>query len=240
MLQPSETHASTPDPHQLLRQVVVRIPIYLALMAVVLLLSAGRVDWWLAWLYVGLTACVMLPTAILLTRTSPGLVVERMTRKKDAKGWDKIFVTFIAGLGPLVTWIVAGLDQRFGWSPPLTAWPVVIAVVVYAVGHIVSVRAMMANRFFSAVVRIQTDRGHEPITHGPYARVRHPGYVGAGLSYLMVPLLLGSLWAFIPILISLVLLVVRTALEDQTLHAELPGYREYAERVRYRLVPGLW
>jgi protein-S-isoprenylcysteine O-methyltransferase Ste14 len=99
---------------------------------------------------------------------------------------------------------------------------------------------MLANRFFSAVVRIQTDRGHVVVSDGPYRVMRHPGYAGGMLSYLASPLLLSSLWMFIPAVLTVAAMVARTALEDRTLRAELPGYADYARRVRYRLLPGLW
>jgi protein-S-isoprenylcysteine O-methyltransferase Ste14 len=98
----------------------------------------------------------------------------------------------------------------------------------------------LVNRFFSAVVRIQRDREHTVVTSGPYRLIRHPGYAGALITSLAIPLLLGSLWALIPAALVVCLLILRTALEDRTLQEKLDGYREYAGRVRYRLLPGVW
>jgi len=116
----------------------------------------------------------------------------------------------------------------------------VAAYIVLAVACAFSLWAMWTNRFFSSVVRIQTDRGHHVVQGGPYRLIRHPGYVGAILSVLSTAVVLGSLWSLIPAGLTTVLVSVRTALEDATLQRELPGYAEYASKVRYRLLPGVW
>jgi protein-S-isoprenylcysteine O-methyltransferase Ste14 len=140
------------------------------------------------------------------------------------------------GLIPLT----AGLDARFGPSADFSLPIELAALVVILAGYALGSYALMENRFFSGMVRIQTDRGHRVVSSGPYTWVRHPGYAGALLTYLATPLLLDSVWAFLPVVLLLIVLVVRTRLEDQTLQAELPGYSEYARRVRYRLLPGIW
>jgi protein-S-isoprenylcysteine O-methyltransferase Ste14 len=135
---------------------------------------------------------------------------------------------------------VAGLDERFGWSPPFAAGLHVGGALGVVLGFALFLWAMAANAFFSEGVRIQTDRGHKVATQGPYRTVRHPGYVGAMLAEAATPVLLGSLWALIPAAGSVLCYVIRTALEDRTLVAELPGYAEYTTRTRYRLLPGIW
>jgi protein-S-isoprenylcysteine O-methyltransferase Ste14 len=142
--------------------------------------------------------------------------------------------------GPLVLCVVIGLDRRWRWSPPLPLALRLAALVVVAAGMVLAIWAFVANQFFSAVVRVQKDREHAVVTGGPYRLVRHPGYAGGALSYLAVPVMLGTLWAFIPAVLLIVALVVRTALEDKTLQAELPGYAEYAQQTRCRLLPGAW
>jgi protein-S-isoprenylcysteine O-methyltransferase Ste14 len=139
---------------------------------------------------------------------------------------------------PLV--IVAGLDHRFGWSPVFPLWLIVLGIFLIALGYAFSVWAFVENRFFSSVVRIQTDRGHVVCDSGPYRIVRHPGYAGNILPLLGIVLALSSLWTLIPAAVALVIAVIRTALEDRTLQDELPGYKEYARRVRYRLFPGIY
>ena len=159
--------------------------------------------------------------------------------RAGTKKWDKAILAVLVGAGPLVLFIVAGLDfrrhgSRFGPAA------IVAGLAVALIGLAVTAMAMHANRFFSTTVRIQTERGHAVVSSGPYAIVRHPGYVGMFLSYAAMPFAIGSAWALWPTMPLLVLLLVRTGLEDRTLRAELPGYAEYAARIRYRLLPGLW
>jgi protein-S-isoprenylcysteine O-methyltransferase Ste14 len=136
--------------------------------------------------------------------------------------------------------IVAGLDVRFGWSPELALAIRLAALVLWLQGDVFSKWAAVSNRFYSRLVRIQEDRGHTVVTDGPYRTVRHPGYAGALLVGLATPIALGSLWALVPAVLLGLLLVIRTALEDRTLHAELSGYAAYAQQTRYRLVPLIW
>jgi protein-S-isoprenylcysteine O-methyltransferase Ste14 len=140
----------------------------------------------------------------------------------------------------IVMLIIAGLDKRFEWSPNLPLLLHITAFVITALGYSLGTWATSVNRFFSAVVRIQRDRGHTVVSSGPYRLIRHPGYAGAVVTSLATPLLLGSLWALIPAVLAVCLIIIRTALEDRTLQEELEGYHDYAERVRYRLLPGVW
>jgi protein-S-isoprenylcysteine O-methyltransferase Ste14 len=136
--------------------------------------------------------------------------------------------------------LVAGLDVRFGWTRDLSvAWHVAGAVVL-AVGLELTSWAMIANAYFSMAVRIQSDRGHTVCSTGPYRFVRHPGYVGFILQSISLSFLWGSLWALIPSITATVLIIIRTSFEDRMLQAELPGYQDYVQKVRYRLVPGIW
>jgi protein-S-isoprenylcysteine O-methyltransferase Ste14 len=146
----------------------------------------------------------------------------------------------VAIYGPLVTLVVAGLDRRWGWRPEVPWVWALIGAALLVLASAFAAYAMLTNRFFSAVVRIQRERGHTVVTAGPYRWVRHPGYAGGVACHLAMPILLGSLWALIPGVLTAGLTVLRTALEDRTLRAELPGYSEYARRTRYRLLPGVW
>jgi len=170
------------------------------------------------------------------------LMAERQNIEKiqDAKAWDKVLapLTALSVSFPLV--IVAGLGHRFGWSPVFPLWLILIGIFFIALGYAFSVWAFVENRFFSSVVRIQTDRGHEVCDSGPYRIVRHPGYAGNILPLLGIMLALSSLWTLIPAAVALVIAVIRTTLEDRTLQEELPGYQEYAHRVHYRLIPGIY
>ena len=146
----------------------------------------------------------------------------------------------VAIYGPLVTLVVAGLDRRWGWRPELPLAWALIGAALLALASAFAAYAMLTNRFFSGVVRIQHERGHTVVTDGPYRWVRHPGYAGGVVGQIALPLLLGSLWALIPGVLTAGLTILRTTLEDRTLCTELPGYAEYAQRARYRLLPGVW
>ena len=136
--------------------------------------------------------------------------------------------------------VIAGLNVRFGWLPRMSLALQISGFLLFLLGWALGIWAMRSNLFFSKVVRIQRDRGQTVATGGPYQIVRHPGYVGASAQSLATPLILGSVWALIPGVLGVLLLIVRTVLEDKTLHEELDGYKEYAARVRHRLLPGLW
>ncbi len=203
-------------------------------------LLAGTWNWTMGWVFVGLFF-VLGPavSCLVLIPRQPELVVERTTRRKPVKGWDKILYPLICLLG-LSLYFFPPLDLRFGWSPPLPAWLPWAAVAVGALGYAVMLWAMASNPFFARVACVQKDRGHTVATGGPYRIVRHPGYVGASLLMLAAPIILESLWTLIPAAIVVVSFVVRTAFEDRMLHDELDGYRRYAQQVRYRLLPGVW
>lgn len=218
---------------------LVREAMGLLMLAAILFLSAGRLDWVMGWALVGITFLWASATALVLILRSPDLIAERLGPRKGAKTWDTAIMS-IVGLATIARCMVAGLDVRFGWTTGISL-PFQIATLAVAVlGYALVVWATASNAFFSQIVRIQKERGHTVATGGPYRFVRHPGYVGTILFELAVPVMLGSLWALIPGGLSALLFVVRTALEDKTLLDDLDGYREYAERTRYRLLPGIW
>jgi len=212
---------------------------FLAVFAMLLLLPAGRLDWVAAWLYLAIVTANTVINYIYLRRRNPAVIEHRMRFGKGTKPWDRLWMV---GFAPLfiAVYVVASLDAgRFGWSTmPLSMWP--IGLMLFLIGATLLIRSMGVNPFFEKTVRIQTERGHRVIDSGPYRYVRHPGYVGFFGWILSVPLLLGSWWALIPSVLSVIAIIVRTALEDQTLRDELPGYVEYAGRVRYRLIPHIW
>ncbi len=213
----------------------------IALPALILFGSSGRLDWGMAWVYVGLTTAFSLGSRIIMQRKNPELIAERgqFSKKEGIKPWDKVLMPF-GVIVAIVMLIIAGLDKRFEWSPNLPLLLHINAFVITALGYSLGTWATAVNRFFSAVVRIQRDRGHTVVSSGPYRLIRHPGYAGAVVTSLATPLMLGSLWALIPAVLAVCLIIIRTALEDRTLQEELEGYHDYAERVRYRLLPGVW
>jgi protein-S-isoprenylcysteine O-methyltransferase Ste14 len=217
----------------------VQIGIQLLIIAGVLFISSGRLDWWMAWVYLAIFLIGVVINAAFLMRISPELIAERARVGTNAKDWDKVLGT-LWGVMSLVALLVAGLNVRFGWPPQIPLELQLVAVVFVALGSAVSSWAMISNAFFAGTVRIQEERGHTTVSEGPYRFVRHPGYAGWILSGIALAVMLGSPWALIPAVLAAIALVARTAFEDRTLQEELDGYSDYAQRVRYRLVPGIW
>ena len=234
-----ESKADKPVPTITIVRWLVREYIGTGLVGVFLFLAAGRTDWIIGWVLVGITFAWVSANAILLIPRSPDLLVERMGRRKGAKSWDKIILSIVA-VSTIGRLVVAGLDVRFGWSVGIDLPFQVIAAVVAALGYALLTWATAVNAFFSQVVRIQKERGHRVVTGGPYRFVRHPGYVGTILFEVSVPIMLGSFWALPIGCVIALLFIIRTALEDRTLQTELDGYPEYVQQVGYRLFPGVW
>lgn len=209
--------------------------------AAMIFLPAGRLDWVWGWVLLAVMAAVLAAHPLILLPVNPKLLAERSkgTLAQGVKPWDKA-ITTAAGALMLLSWVVGGLDLRFGWSPPAPLGWHLAGLVEMVLGYGLFMWAMAANAFFAEGVRIQTERGHTVATGGPYRVIRHPGYLGAITAQLGTPLLLGSPWALLPAGLLAVLFVLRTHLEDSTLLAELPGYADYAGCTRFRLVPGVW
>jgi protein-S-isoprenylcysteine O-methyltransferase Ste14 len=222
-------------------RVVVQLLVVVVLLPFLPLLISGQWDWWEAWVYAIICIGGFVVSRLLVARRHPDLLAERsrFMSHENAKSWDRILAPLV-GLGGGFVPLVAGLEARLGDSPPFSAPLKLLALAVILAGYALGTWALMENRFFSGMVRIQTDRGHQVVSSGPYRWVRHPGYAGGLLTYLATAVWLDSRWALLPALFLTVVLVLRTALEDRTLQEELPGYAEYAGRVRYRLLPGVW
>jgi protein-S-isoprenylcysteine O-methyltransferase Ste14 len=200
--------------------------------------NAPRLGWTLGWIYVGIIVATLTINMTCLLRWNPDLIRRRMRVSKFSKTWDKVWAVLF-GVAMIAIYVVAVMEARDRVSSaPGAAW--LLGLAIFVPGWALAIWSMVVNPFFEKTVRIQTDHGHRVIDTGPYAYMRHPGYVGFAGWMLSTPLLLASTWASIPALVSVVLLVIRTALEDRTLHEELPGYAEYASRVRFRLIPGVW
>jgi protein-S-isoprenylcysteine O-methyltransferase Ste14 len=198
-------------------------------------------DWWEAWVYAIIGILGFAISRVLAARRHPDLLAERarFLQHEDAKPWDKLLSPLV-GLGGGLIPLVVGLDALFDWSPPFSLPVKILALVIILAGYALGSYALIENRFFSGMVRIQTDRGHQVVSSGPYRWIRHPGYTGALLTYLATPLFLDSRWAFLPVIFITIVLVIRTSLEDKILQDELQDYSDYARRVRYRLLPGVW
>ncbi len=209
----------------------------------VLFVCGWDFSWWQAWIFSLLIIAAGLGARMWAERRHPGLMVERaklFEKTPDVKPWDKVLAPLMAVSISFPLFIVAGLDHRFGWSPVFPIWLNLFGFILIMIGYTFAGWALAENRFFSGVVRIQTDRGHVVCDSGPYRIVRHPGYAGNILPLPGIVLALGSVWTLIPAVVALIIAVIRTVMEDRTLQEELPGYRDYARRVRYRLIPGIY
>ena len=220
----------------------IRLASVYLLIPLVLLGCGGDTGWWQGWLYSLLIVVVGIGGRIWAEQRHPGLMAERQNIEniQNAKAWDK-------GLAPLMAMsvgypmvIVAGLDHRYHWSTEFPVLLIVLGFILISLGYAFAAWALAENRFFYSVVCIRTDRGHVVCDSGPYQYVRHPGYAGNVLALFGIVLALGSVWTLIPAIVASIIAVIRTLLEDRTLQDELPGYRDYARRVRYRLIPWIY
>ena len=228
---------STVGKEELEGKLIFKSIFFFALIIAITFIGAGRINYWQGWIYNGLNIIFLMLSYFLLPRE---LIEERLKPKEGMKKWDKIYyiVSIPVYFAILIISILDG--GRFDWEPRIPILVVIIGVVVYTIGQIIVLWAKKANKFFSTVVRIQKDRGQTVCKDGPYRFVRHPGYLGGLLCNIVTPFVLSSFWGLIPAVIAVVLLFIRTYLEDKTLQRELEGYTDYTNEARYRLLPGIW
>lgn len=228
---------STVGKEELEGKLIFKSIFFFALIIAITFIGAGRIDYWQGWIYNGLNIIFLLLSYFLLPRE---LIEERLKPKEGMKKWDKIYYIVSTPVYFAIL-IISILDGgRFDWEPRIPILLVIIGVVVYTIGQIIVLWAKKVNKFFSTVVRIQKDRGQTVCKDGPYRFVRHPGYLGGLLYIIVTPFVLSSFWGLIPAVIAVVLLFIRTYLEDKTLQRELEGYTDYTNEARYRLLPGIW
>ena len=205
----------------------------------ILFISAGRIDYYQGWIFSAMSLLGLLMN-FSPSNVDTELLHERSKPPKDAQQWDKLILK-LSALTTIIAYIIAGLDSgRYQWSPKLPWGICFLGIVLMFIGQLLFLIAKKTNRFFSSVMRIQNDRGHSVCETGPYRFVRHPGYLGMIITWIGFPLLLGSVWSTIPIVLAIILLFVRTSFEDRTLIKELKGYNQYIQKTRYKLVPGIW
>lgn len=216
-----------------------QILIMFVVMALELFIGSGRLNWVWAWVFLGIGLLSVTINAIFMLRNNPEMIAER-GKPKEVQRWD----IWIGGFWLIGSYflapIIAGLDLRFSWTGVYAMGWHVAGALAYACGLGLSGWAMISNAYFSTAVRIQTDRRQQVCKDGPYRYVRHPGYVGFFVQALSTPLLLGSLWALLFAIPAGVLMVIRTSIEDHMLQEQLPGYKQYASEVKYRLLPFVW
>jgi protein-S-isoprenylcysteine O-methyltransferase Ste14 len=222
-----------------LRSTITRVAITLVILGVLLFVPAGRITWTRGWLLLLIFTMLMGAAIFYFRRVNPEMFAVRSRVHPGTKRWDRVVIGLLF-LGMLAIPPVAGVDDgRFHWSR--MSWlSVSLGYILLVTGMVLMSWAETVNPFFEPGVRIQTERGHHVIDTGPYAIIRHPGYFAAFVLFAGFALSLGSWWALIPGGFASLVLVLRTVWEDRTLHAELPGYVAYAQRVRFRLIPGVW
>ncbi len=216
--------------------IVIKLVLYIFVILALLLIPAGTLNWPEAWLYLLINLLYFIPTLLYLRKKSPELI-RRRSKLKPERGWDMVF-TIVVTVIFVAMFVIIGLDAvRFGWS----FVPVELKIVGF-VGIILSFIVLFLifreNAFLFRIVKVE--KTQKLITTGPYSVVRHPMYIAVMIQFTCIPLALGSLYAFILALVIDVFIVIRTYLEDKTLHRELKGYKEYAKKTRYRLLPGVW
>lgn len=214
------------------------LAVSILVIAVLLFLPAGDFGWRTGWLFVLVFAALVIVSVVYLRFKNPEIFIARSRIQAGTKAWDKVMI-FLLLASLVAIFPVAGLDHRYQWSS-LPVWLVTLGYVLFSFGFISSAWVYGVNKFAEPGVRIQRDRGQRVIDTGPYTIVRHPLYLASIILYSGIPLALASFWALIPVAVGTIALFVRTAWEDQLLQEELEGYKEYASRVRHRLIPGLW
>ncbi|MFO7664920.1 MAG: isoprenylcysteine carboxylmethyltransferase family protein [Chloroflexota bacterium] len=203
-----------------------------------LFVPAGSLQWWNAWVYLGLFLLSILTAGLYVARTHPAIINERGRPSESTKPFDKKFARIYMPLG-LAALVLAGLDFRFGWSE-VPLWLMMVGYIGILPGMFMPYWVMYVNAYAATTVRVETDRGHQVITDGPYRYVHHPMYSTALLSQLFFPLAMGTLSVYVLVPFLMGIMIWRTANEDLTLREELPGYIDYAQNTRFRLMPGVW
>lgn len=204
-----------------------------------LFVPAGTMDWLRGWLLVFVFAASSTIVTLYLRRVNPEVIAARINRHEGSKRWDRVLIRIFMLFEASILIVAALDDGRFHWFP-IPWWGSVLGYGLLLAGIAGIARAESVNKFFEPRVRIQTERGHRVVDIGPYGIIRHPGYAASFLLFLGLPLALGSLWALIPAIVLCLLVALRTVWEDRTLREELAGYAAYAQRVRFRLIPGIW
>jgi protein-S-isoprenylcysteine O-methyltransferase Ste14 len=222
-------------------RIVTQVLVFVFLIPLLPLLISRHWDWWEAWIFAILNILGFILSRFLAAQRHPDLLAERarIMRHENTEPWDRVLAPILS-LATVLILVAAGLDELLGWSPPFSLPAKAIALVLILAGYWLGSYALIENRFFSGVVRLQPERGQQVVSSGPYRWIRHPGYAGGLLVYLVTPIFLDASWAFIPAAVLAVTLILRTGLEDRLLHEQLEGYRAYAQKVRYRLLPGVW
>lgn len=216
-----------------------KIFIYLTFFGACLFLPAGQADWLMGWVYLLINAVSMIINSVILQILHPKLFVDRVNAKTK-KGWDRALAGIMTFIGPISICIVSGFSVRNQWTPQMPIYFQILGILLIVFDCAVSAWAIASNKFFFGFIRIAKEESHSVCDKGAYQIVRHPGYLGAFLVTLATPLLLNSVWAFIPAIVTVIAIISRTSLEDKFLIENLDGYLDYTRKVRFRLIPPIW
>ncbi len=227
------------DTNRSIARYFVQISVFILFFAASLFLSANHWDWTMGWVFIAIVAISQVSIALILMARNPALMGER-AGSKGKRDLDRVLAGVMAFFGPIGMCIVAGLNFRFGWLPQLSPALQITGIVLAVLGSLLTAWAMASNKFFYGVLRIAQEKDHSVCASGPYQYVRHPGYLGAILFDLAAPLILNSVWALIPAVLTVYAIYIRTSLEDKALKNGLAGYKDFAQQVRYRLFPAVW
>ena len=220
------------------RRMIIREYLSRVVMLLMLFLISGNWSWSGAWIMLFFALLSIILIHLIVVRPNPDLYNERGAKHNNTKRWDAILLP-IYGISGYMVLIIASYDERFQWSA-LPAYSIGVGIVFMVLACVITTTAMYSNAFFSSTVRIQSERGQTVVDQGPYRIVRHPGYLGGICFYIGCGFLLNSIWAFIPIVLTTLILCIRIKFEEKTLKEELPGYKEYMQKVRFRIFPGIW
>lgn len=235
MIQDDERGAGPVDRSRLLRIVLSRAVFFYVFIALIFFVPAGTTAYWQAWLFLAVTSLPVTYTILYLWKHDPELLERRMHAREKERAQKTI--QKVAFVGFIVTYLLPGFDRRFGWSE-VPADLVLAADGIVLLGYFVFTQVIRENRYASRIIEVQP--GQTVVTTGPYALVRHPMYSGVLLLYAATPLALGSFWALVGVPLIVLPLIARILNEEKILNEGLPGYREYAHKTRYRLIPGIW
>ncbi len=218
---------------------IIRFAGFLVLLGIFIFVPAGTLSYWQGWVFLAAFGFALAFFMLYGMLRDPNMLKERSQKAKNVKHWDTVILN-IYTVFLVIMVVLAPLDGgRFHWSH-VPVWVNMLGLGLMIPSFALLMWVTVTNTYLSRYVRIQDDRGHQVVTSGPYRFVRHPMYASNILFFPSIPLLLGSWWALIPAVIIMGLFTLRTYLEDKTLQAELPGYKEYAMKTRYRMVPGIW
>jgi len=220
---------------KLRKKIALLVPAVFLGLGLIFFVPAGTPDYWEAWVYCAVLLVPFLFVLTYLLRKDPELLARRIRLNEKESAQRRIIRA--SGLIFFTGFLIPGLDHRYGWSDiPVEA--VLAANVLVILGYILVFLVFKENPFASRVVEVE--QGQRVISTGLYAMVRHPMYLGTSIMWLATPIALGSYWALPVFLFLPIVLVYRIMNEEEVLLRELPGYREYTQKVRYRLIPGIW